>query len=127
MHLRHATPPPRPQTGRAVAIKMVNVTDMREGVSTVALREIKFLREIKSPHVVALVEVFEHKNNLALVRSAAPAPPRPCARPACLGAAGAWPQAGTLAEAGRAGRSRGLAAAGRQPAAWRAGKAREWR
>jgi hypothetical protein len=46
---------------------MVNVTDMREGVSTVALREIKFLREIKSPHVVALLDVFEHKNNLALV------------------------------------------------------------
>jgi serine/threonine protein kinase len=82
---------PPAQTGRAVAIKMVNVTDMREGVSTVALREIKFLREIKSPHVVALLDVFEHKNNLALVRQTASHPC--CRRPACCSGsphAGGW-------------------------------------
>lgn len=46
---------------------MVNVADPREGVSTVALREIKFLKEIHSPHVVELLDVFEHKSQLALV------------------------------------------------------------
>ena len=33
-----------------------------------ALREVKLLKELQSPHIVKLVDVFAHKNNLALVR-----------------------------------------------------------
>lgn len=32
-----------------------------------ALREVKLLKELDSPHIVKLKDVFLHKNNLALV------------------------------------------------------------
>ena len=34
-----------------------------------ALREVKLLKELNSPHIVKLLDVFVHKNSLALVRS----------------------------------------------------------
>lgn len=34
-----------------------------------ALREVKLLKELDSPHIVKLMDVFVHKNNLALVSS----------------------------------------------------------
>ncbi len=33
-----------------------------------ALREIKLLKELRSPHLVQLIDVFPHKRNLLLVR-----------------------------------------------------------
>ena len=33
-----------------------------------ALREIKLLKELRSPHLVQLIDVFPHKHNLLLVR-----------------------------------------------------------
>jgi serine/threonine protein kinase len=37
-----------------------------------ALREIKLLRELHSPYIVRLLDIFPHKRNLSLVRSRAP-------------------------------------------------------
>ena len=40
-----------------------------QGVNVTALREIKLLRELRSPHLVSLLDVFPHKRkNLLLVR-----------------------------------------------------------
>lgn len=38
-----------------------------QGVNMTALREIKLLRELSSPHFVRLLDVFHHKVNLCLV------------------------------------------------------------
>ena len=49
-----------------------------------ALREIKLLKELDSPFIVRLLDVFPHKGNLSLVRScpdygkARPAAVTPC-------------------------------------------------
>ena len=40
-----------------------------QGVNMTALREIKLLKELDSPHIVRLLEVFPHKRNLSLVCS----------------------------------------------------------
>lgn len=57
------------RTGRLVAMKKVRLGDncKEEGVSRSALREIKILKEIQSPFVVELVDVFLHKGNLWVV------------------------------------------------------------
>lgn len=39
-----------------------------QGINMTALREIKILRELHDPHVVQLLDVFAHKNNIHLVR-----------------------------------------------------------
>lgn len=39
-----------------------------QGVNVTALREIKLLRELRSPYIVRLLDVFPHKHNLLLVR-----------------------------------------------------------
>ena len=38
-----------------------------QGVNMTALREVKLLKELDSQHIVRLMDVFVHKNNLALV------------------------------------------------------------
>jgi hypothetical protein len=48
-----------------------SVCALRQGVNMTALREIKLLRELHSPHIVRLLDVFPHKRNLSLVRSCA--------------------------------------------------------
>lgn len=40
-----------------------------QGLNVTALREIKLLKEMKSPHIIALHDVFEHKKSLNLVRA----------------------------------------------------------
>lgn len=40
-----------------------------QGVNMTALREIKLLKELDSPYIVRLLDVFPHKRNLSLVRS----------------------------------------------------------
>ncbi|KAK9795936.1 hypothetical protein WJX73_008230 [Symbiochloris irregularis] len=54
-------------TGEIVAIKKIHLAAAKEGVNMTALREIKLLRELSSPHFVRLLDVFHHKVNLCLV------------------------------------------------------------
>lgn len=42
-----------------------------QGINVTSLREIKLLREIKSPYVVDLLDVFPFKKKLTMVRSTA--------------------------------------------------------
>lgn len=42
-----------------------------QGINVTSLREIKLLREIKSPYVVELLDVFPHKRKVNMVRHAA--------------------------------------------------------
>lgn len=53
-----------------MAIKKINVGAARAGVDVTSLREIKLLRELRSPYVVSLLDVFPHKRKLAMVRIA---------------------------------------------------------
>jgi len=55
------------RTGRLVAIKKIRMGKAKEGVNVTALREIKFLKELKHKNVIELVNVFPHKRNLNLV------------------------------------------------------------
>eukprot|EP01104_Vermistella_antarctica_P010524 TRINITY_DN2817_c0_g1_i1.p1 TRINITY_DN2817_c0_g1~~TRINITY_DN2817_c0_g1_i1.p1 ORF type:complete len:343 (-),score=59.47 TRINITY_DN2817_c0_g1_i1:137-1165(-) len=54
-------------TGRVVAIKKIRMGDASEGVSFVALREIKILQEIHQDNVINLIDVFSHGSNIHLV------------------------------------------------------------
>ncbi|KAK6534570.1 TFIIH complex serine/threonine-protein kinase subunit kin28 [Arthrobotrys megalospora] len=52
-----------------VAIKKIKVnTEFRDGLSMDAIREVKYLRELHHPNIIALLDVFSSKNqNLCLV------------------------------------------------------------
>lgn len=41
--------------------------DSVQGINMTALREIKLLRELESPYILKLLDVFPHKRNLSLV------------------------------------------------------------
>lgn len=62
-------------TGRTVAIKKfkLGASPGADGLSAAALREIKLLRELSSPHVVALLDVVPRKRSLRLVFEFMPA------------------------------------------------------
>lgn len=62
------------QTGKVVAIKKIRLGKAKEGVNVTALREIKLLRELQGPHIVQLIDVFPHKQNLSLVSLLAATP-----------------------------------------------------
>ncbi|WIA09012.1 hypothetical protein OEZ85_008426 [Tetradesmus obliquus] len=55
------------ETGKIVAIKKIDVGGSKEGINVTSLREIKLLREIKSPYVVELLDVFPHKRKVNMV------------------------------------------------------------
>ncbi|DBB14813.1 hypothetical protein WJX82_002302 [Trebouxia sp. C0006] len=55
------------ETGKVVAIKKIGLGKAKEGVNVTALREIKLLKELHGPHIVQLLDVFPHKQNLSLV------------------------------------------------------------
>lgn len=55
------------ETKDVVAIKKIHVTNTKEGVNVTALREIKLLKELNSPHIIRLIDVFPHKKNISLV------------------------------------------------------------
>jgi len=57
----------RKSDGRVVAIKKIRLQKVSEGVSVVALREIKILQEIRHPNVIELCDVFQHHSNINLV------------------------------------------------------------
>jgi cyclin-dependent kinase 7 len=55
-------------SGRVVALKKMRVgNNIDGGLRLAAVRELKLLRELSSPHTVTLLEVFPHKANLILV------------------------------------------------------------
>ncbi len=67
-HLTPApTPAPPPQTGQVVAIKKINVGGSNQGIDMTSLREIKLLKELRSPYIVRLLDVFPHKRKLTMV------------------------------------------------------------
>uniref|UniRef100_A0A803MIJ5 Protein kinase domain-containing protein n=1 Tax=Chenopodium quinoa TaxID=63459 RepID=A0A803MIJ5_CHEQI len=55
------------QTNQTVAIKKIRLGKQKEGVNFTALREIKLLKELKDPNIIALIDAFPHKGNLHLV------------------------------------------------------------
>ncbi|CAM9885181.1 unnamed protein product [Chrysoparadoxa australica] len=54
-------------TGRRVAIKKIGMGKFRDGVNFTALREIKFLQEIKHENIIELVDVFVVYDHINLV------------------------------------------------------------
>lgn len=54
-------------TGRKVAIKKIKLGDFKDGIHMTAIREIKFLQELKHPNIIELIDVFSNKTNLNLV------------------------------------------------------------
>ncbi|GAA5990243.1 hypothetical protein JCM11641_001796 [Rhodosporidiobolus odoratus] len=54
-------------TGRMVAIKKIKVGQFKDGLDMSAIREVKFLRELRHNNVIELLDVFSSKSNLNLV------------------------------------------------------------
>ncbi|CAD6570597.1 MAG: hypothetical protein TREMPRED_005916 [Tremellales sp. Tagirdzhanova-0007] len=54
-------------TGRKVAIKKIKVGEMKDGLDMTALREVKFLQELRHSNIIALLDVFSVKQNINLV------------------------------------------------------------
>ena len=54
-------------SGRLVAIKKVRVGSSKEGVHQSAVREIKALKELQSPYIVELLDVFPNKSSISMV------------------------------------------------------------
>lgn len=54
-------------SGRKVAIKKIKVGQFKDGLDMSAIREVKFLRELKHQNVIELLDVFSSKTNLNLV------------------------------------------------------------
>ncbi|KLO17973.1 CMGC/CDK/CDK7 protein kinase [Schizopora paradoxa] len=55
------------ETGKRVAIKKIKVGQFKDGLDMSAIREVKFLRELKHQNVIELFDVFSSKTNLNLV------------------------------------------------------------
>ncbi|XP_035223433.1 cyclin-dependent kinase 7-like [Stegodyphus dumicola] len=56
--------------GTIVAVKKIKVgsrTEAKDGINRTAIREIKFLRDLKHPNIIGLLDVFGHKSNVSLV------------------------------------------------------------
>ncbi|TEB36700.1 Pkinase-domain-containing protein [Coprinellus micaceus] len=54
-------------TNRKIAIKKIKVGQFKDGLDMSAIREVKFLRELKHKNVIELLDVFSAKTNLNLV------------------------------------------------------------
>ncbi|KAJ8516619.1 hypothetical protein ONZ45_g6083 [Pleurotus djamor] len=54
-------------SGRQCAIKKIKVGQFKDGLDMSAIREVKFLRELKHQNVIELLDVFSSKTNLNLV------------------------------------------------------------
>ncbi|KAI8987018.1 kinase-like domain-containing protein, partial [Pilobolus umbonatus] len=54
-------------SGRTVAIKKIKMGQFKDGLDLTAIREVKYLQEIRHPNVIELIDVFSHKTNLNLV------------------------------------------------------------
>ncbi|KAI8853373.1 kinase-like domain-containing protein [Chytridium lagenaria] len=54
-------------SNRPVAIKKIKIGQFKDGLDLSAIREVKFLQELRHPNVIELIDVFSHKTNLNLV------------------------------------------------------------
>jgi len=54
-------------TGRQIAIKKIKVGQFKDGLDMSAIREVKYLQELRHPNVIQLLDVYSHKTNLNLV------------------------------------------------------------
>ncbi|KAG8990501.1 TFIIH complex serine/threonine-protein kinase subunit kin28 [Tulasnella sp. JGI-2019a] len=54
-------------TGRQAAIKKIKVGQFKDGLNMSAVREVRYLRELHHPNVIALLDVFSSETNLNLV------------------------------------------------------------
>ncbi|ORY84908.1 kinase-like domain-containing protein [Protomyces lactucae-debilis] len=54
-------------TGRQIAIKKIKVGQFKEGLDMSAIREVKFLREVKHENVIELIDIYSNKQNLNLI------------------------------------------------------------
>jgi cyclin-dependent kinase 7 len=54
-------------SGRIVAIKKIRVGSSKDGVHQSAIREIKALKELQSPYIVELLDVFPNKSSISMV------------------------------------------------------------
>ncbi|EGW30818.1 uncharacterized protein SPAPADRAFT_56779 [Spathaspora passalidarum NRRL Y-27907] len=54
-------------TGREIAIKEIKTGIFKDGLDMSALREVKYLQELRHPNVIELVDVFSTPHNLNLV------------------------------------------------------------
>ncbi|PRT56535.1 Serine/threonine-protein kinase KIN28 [Wickerhamiella sorbophila] len=55
------------ETDRKVAVKMIKVNEFKNGLDMTAIREIKFLQEMRHPNVIELLDVFVADGNINLV------------------------------------------------------------
>jgi len=55
------------QTKRPIAIKKIKIGQFRDGMDMSAIREVKFLQELKHSNVIELIDVFSSKTNLNLI------------------------------------------------------------
>ncbi|KAJ3409222.1 TFIIH complex serine/threonine-protein kinase subunit kin28 [Chytridiales sp. JEL 0842] len=55
------------ETKRKIAIKKIKIGQFKDGLDPSAIREVKFLQELRHPNVIELIDVFAHKTNLNLV------------------------------------------------------------
>ena len=62
----HAPTPSHPH-GRRVAIKKLKMGTQASGFDVSAIREIKYLQELRHANILELLDVFVHKQNLNLV------------------------------------------------------------
>ncbi|CAO3611471.1 unnamed protein product [Cunninghamella blakesleeana] len=54
-------------TGRKIAIKKIKMGQFKDGLHLTAIREVKYLQELRHPNIIELIDVFSHKTNLNLV------------------------------------------------------------
>lgn len=54
-------------TGRKIAIKEIKLGLFKDGLDMSALREVKYLQELRHPNIIELIDVFSASNNLNLV------------------------------------------------------------
>ncbi|AWU76695.1 hypothetical protein CAS74_000636 [Pichia kudriavzevii] len=60
-------------TGREVAVKEIKTEGFKDGLDMSAIREVKYLQELKHPNIIELVDVFsDEKQNLNLVLEVLP-------------------------------------------------------
>lgn len=60
-------------TQKQIAIKMIKVGEFKDGLDMSAIREIKFLQEIRHPNIIELIDVFSTQSNLNIVLEFLPA------------------------------------------------------
>ncbi|KAI8074691.1 kinase-like domain-containing protein [Gongronella butleri] len=55
------------ETNRVVAVKKIKMGQFKDGLDLTAIREVKYLQELRHPNIIELIDVFSHKTSLNLV------------------------------------------------------------